>query len=283
MFMTDTHVHIWNFERAYYEWLDNNTTILNRNYFIEELESERKKAGITKGVLVQAANTLKETAYMLDVAHQTAWIKGVVGWLPLMDTKATEKILSQQYIHEPYIKGIRHLIHDEPDSKWLLQKEVMESLQLVADCQLAYDVVGILDEHLRCAIAVAEKIPSLKLVLDHMNHPMINRLLISTNWYALMKEAAKYPNIYVKISGLGTCLENASLSVENAMPYIAFVLETFSTDRCFCGGDWPVSLLANSYKKTWEIYTSVLAALLDSEALKKVYDDNAANFYKLDL
>ena len=72
--MTDTHVHIWNFERTRYTWLDNNTTILNRTYLIEELEPERKRAGITKGILVQAANTLEETAYMLEVAQKTDWI-----------------------------------------------------------------------------------------------------------------------------------------------------------------------------------------------------------------
>jgi L-fuconolactonase len=281
--MTDTHLHIWNFERARYAWLDNNTTILNRTYLVEELEPERKRAGITKGVLVQAANTLEETAYMLEVAQKTDWIKGVVGWLPLMDTKATEQILAQQYIHQPFIKGIRHLIHDESDPKWLLQKEVIDSLRLIANQHLTYDIVGILDEHLRCAIAIAEKIPSLRLVLDHMNHPMINHPLTGNNWYSLMQEAAKHPNVFVKISGLGTCIENATLTIENAKPYIEFILETFGTDRCFCGGDWPVSLLADSYTKTWNIYTAVLSNLLKNDCLKKVYDDNAANFYKLDL
>ena len=199
-----------------------------------------------------------------------------------MDTKATEQILAQQYIHQPFIKGIRHLIHDEPDPQWLLQKEVIDSLRLIADNHLTYDIVGILDEHLRCAIAIAEKIPPLKLVLDHMNHPMINQPLTSNKWYSLMQEAAKCPNVFVKISGLGTCIENTALTIENATPYIEFVLETFGINRCFCGGDWPVSLLADSYTKTWNIYTAVLSNLLKNDCLKKVYDDNAANFYKLD-
>jgi len=281
--MTDTHVHIWNFERAEYDWLKGNTTILNRSYLTDELDAERKYVGITKAVLVQAANTIKETNYMLETAAETEWIKGVVGWLPLMDTEQSEKILSSQYSQQPYIKGIRHLIHDEPDSKWLLQNEVLESLQLIADYNLTYDVVGVLDEHLKCAITVAEKIPSLKLVLDHMNHPPIGKNLQSTNWYHLMKEAAQYKNIYVKISGLGLCVEQKEQwNADGIKPYIEFALNEFGVNRCFCGGDWPVSLLAGSYTQTWSNYITVLSSLLNKEDLLKVYNINAAAFYNLD-
>ena len=280
--MIDTHVHIWNFDRAGYEWLKGNTTILNRHYLIDELDAERKIAGITKGVLVQASNTIQETNYMLETALEREWIKGVVGWLPLIDPEQTERILTAQYSHQPYIKGIRHLIHDEPNAKWLLQPGVLESLQLLADYNLTYDVVGVADEHLQCAITIAEKMPSLKLVLDHLNHPPIGKDESAGNWFALMKEAAQHKNIYVKISGLGTCIEkNRIWNADDIKPYIDFALSTFGVNRCFCGGDWPVSLLAGSYTYNWNIYKEVLSSLLGENDLKKVYDENAASFYKL--
>ena len=279
--MTDTHVHTWNFERAGYEWLKGNTTILNRNYLLDELEAERKAAGITKGVLVQAANTVEETNYMLEVAIETEWIKGVVGWLPLTDPEQSERILSSQYIHQPYIKGIRHLMHDEPDAKWLLQPEVLESLQSLADYGLTYDVVGILNEHLKSAIAVAEKIPALLLVLDHMNRPPMGDNS-NISWFNLMKQAAQHKNIFVKISGLGICIgRDKEWTADDIKPCVEFVLHTFGVDRCFCGGDWPVSLLAGSYTQTWTVYKEVLSSLLSESDLKKVYDLNATSFYKL--
>src|SRR5690349_17056206 len=105
--IVDTHVHVWNFEKAEYKWLDGNTSILNRSYHIKELEEERKKAGVDYGVLVQAANNFEDTDWMLQVAQQTDWIKGVVGWLPLTDATRTAKALEEKYSREKYFKGVR--------------------------------------------------------------------------------------------------------------------------------------------------------------------------------
>ena len=90
----DSHVHIWNFDKAEYSWLKNSSALLNRNFNIEELEEERVKTGVTEGILIQAANNIEDTDWMLQVAESTNWIKGVVGWLPLEDPDATYQFLS---------------------------------------------------------------------------------------------------------------------------------------------------------------------------------------------
>lgn len=279
--IVDTHVHVWNFKKAEYSWLKANTSILNRNYHVEELEEERKKAGITDGVLIQAANNYEDTDWMLEVAGKNEWIKGIVGWLPLMNPQQTAKALGEKYYNQKYFKGVRHLIHDEPDLKWLLQKEVLESLQILSDYHLPYDVVGILPEHIETAMAIAEKNPTLKMVFDHLNQPPIASKEKFGRWGELMKEASKNPNFYAKISGLGTTSKNPQWSKNDIRPYIEFVLEHFGVDRCFCGGDWPVSLLAGSYSRTWKIYREVLDSLLNEEEQQKVYSENAVAFYQL--
>ena len=278
----DTHIHVWNFDKAYYLWLEGNTTILNRTYNIEELEEERKKAGVTGGVLVQAANNFEDTDWMLEVAEKTDWIKGVVGWLPLLQPKETEKALQQKYAKHSYFKGIRHLIHDEPDSKWLLQEEVIESLKILAQYNLPFDVVGVLPAHIESALKVAEKIPSLKMVFDHLNQPPIATKEKFGQWGERMKQAANHPNFYAKISGLGTTSQKGENWTEDDIkPYVEFALEYFSEDRCFCGGDWPVSLLAGSYSATIGKFRSVLDSLLNEEQREKVYFENATKFYQL--
>ncbi|MFL5739383.1 MAG: amidohydrolase family protein [Flavisolibacter sp.] len=277
--IVDTHVHVWNFEKAEYEWLHGNTSVLNRSYHIDEIKEERKNAGIEYGVLVQAANNFEDTDWMLQVAQQTDWIKGVVGWLPLTSATRTGKALEEKYLQQKYFKGVRHLIHDEPDPQWLLQ--VLESLRILSDYHLPYDVVGVLPEHIETVLKVAGKIPSLRMVFDHLNQPPLSSKEKFGRWGELMKEAAKHQNFYAKISGLGTTAKNPHWSKNDIQPYVVFVLENFGVDRCFCGGDWPVSLLAGSYSRTWAIYREVLGSLLNEEQLQKLLYQNAVDFYQL--
>ena len=277
----DTHIHVWNFEKAAYPWLDGNTSILNRTYNIEEIETERNAVGVTGGVLVQASNNLEDTDWMLEVAANTSWIKGVVGWLPLIDTAATEKAL-YEYSNDNYFKGVRHLIHDEADPKWLLQAVVIDSLRILAEKNITYDVVGVLPQHIETVLKVAEKIPELKMVFDHLNQPPMKSNERFGAWGDLMKTASQHKNFHAKISGLGTATANPEQwGVEDIKPYVSFVLEQFGTHRCFCGGDWPVYLLAGSYTKTWTTYQSVINELLNETDREKMFYTNAKQFYNL--
>ena len=277
----DTHIHVWNLKKVTYEWLQGDTSILNRTYDIKELDPERRKAGVTEGVLVQAANNLEDTDWMLEVADNNQWIRGVVGWLPLTDPGSSEELLAK-YKKHPRFKGIRHLIHNENDARWLLQVEVLESLSLLAAHDISYDVVGVVTEHIETAIQVAHKIPGLRMIFDHLNQPPISRGKDFGRWGELMKQAAKHKNFYVKISGLVTASKKFNdWTSEDIKPCIAFVLEHFGEDRCCCGGDWPVSLLAGSYSKTWQAYKDVLDELLNKESQQKIFTLNAEAFYKL--
>lgn len=280
--LADTHIHIWNFKKAEYEWLKNETPLLNRNYEIGELNEERIQVGITDGVLVQAANNADDTNWMLAVAERTDWIKGVVGWLPLMDPDATAKALGNRYASDKYLKGVRHLIHDEPDPKWLLQTEVIESLRILSANGLSYDIVGINGTHIETALAVADLIPDLKMIFDHLNQPPISTKEKFGAWGQLMAEAAKHENFCIKISGLGTASKNfKNWQAEDIKPYVGFALEHFGTDRCLLGGDWPVCLLAQTYGKTWQAYKDVLNDMLNEEEMEKVFYNNAQGFYRI--
>ncbi len=280
----DTHIHIWDFSRADYPWLKGDTSILNRTYSISEIEEERKIAGVTDGVMVQASCNLDDTRLMLEVAGQNEWLHGVVCWLPLMDTKETERLLQEEFLPNPYFVGMRHLIHDEPDTEWLLQPPVIESLKLLAKNNKPYDIVGVKPEHIETVLKVAELVPELRMVFDHLNAPPIPAKEKYGRWGELMKIAAQHTNFHAKISGLGTASGSfESRTTEDIKPYVAFVLEHFGTERCFCGGDWPVSALANTYSNTWKNTKTILASLLGEIELKKVYFTNANRFYNLGL
>lgn len=281
MNVIDTHIHIWNFSKARYQWLEGNTTLLNRHYEIAELEPARVSAGITGGVLVQAANNTEDTDYMLATAAATPWLQGVVGWLPLTDPARTAELLPH-YLSNPYFKGVRHLIHDEPDTRWLLQPAVIESLRLLAAYDIPYDVVGVKPAHIETALELAAKIPELSMIFDHCNQPPIATGERYGQWGELMQTAAGHPRFQVKLSGLGvTAQKGAGWSADDIKPYLAFVLEHFGVSRACCGGDWPVCLLAGSYEQAWQHYRTVLNELLTKEEQAQVLHKNAVRFYKL--
>ncbi|MBN8686542.1 MAG: amidohydrolase family protein [Chitinophagales bacterium] len=278
--IADTHIHIWDFSKADYAWLKGNTSLLNRVYAIDEIETERQALGITAGILVQAANNFEDTDWMLQVATHTPWIAGIVGWLPLTDPDATLKALQLKYGKENYFKGVRHLIHDEQDPRWLLQPAVLQSLGILAEHDIPFDVVGILPAHIETALVVAEKIPGLRMVFDHLNQPPVATGEKFGRWGDLIKQAAQHSGFYMKISGLGlTTGKGAGWTAADIAPYIDFSLMHFGTERCFCGGDWPVALLADSYTNSWSRYLDVLTGRLNQEELDKVVYANASRFY----
>ncbi|MGC4102924.1 amidohydrolase family protein [Ferruginibacter sp.] len=278
----DTHIHVWDLQKAAYPWLQNDTSILNKTWQIEQLTPEIDTVGITSGVLVQASSNMEDTELMLDTARNTNWISGVVAWLPLMDTAKTQQLLEEKFLQEKYFKGIRHQVHDEPNTKWLLQPAVLDSLKLLAEKDIPFDVVAVLPAHIETALEVAHKIPALKMVFDHLSQPPIKTKEKFGIWGELMRTAAQHKNFYAKISGLGTTSgSHDSWSAEDVKPYIAFALEHFGTQRCFCGGDWPVSQLAGSYSKLWNIYTTVVNSLVDQQESEQIFYNNAQQFYHL--
>ncbi|SFE52726.1 amidohydrolase family protein [Thermoflexibacter ruber] len=283
MKLIDTHLHIWNLDKVAYPWLTPDLGILYQNYEIDQMLPLMQEAQVSHAILVQAANSLEETDFMLLSARQKDFVVGVVGWLPLLEPAQTALFL-EKYKQNPLFKGVRHLIHDEPNPYWLLQESVLESLKILADNQIPFDVVGILSEHLDCVKRIGEKLPHLRIVLDHLNHPrgtLTNEVM--QDWEKWLRIVAQHPNVFAKISGLGTVVrrKGKNLSEEDIKPAVDLALETFGVERCLCGGDYPVSLLAEGYGRTWQMYQNVLNQLLSLPERERVYWENANKFYNL--
>jgi L-fuconolactonase len=175
---------------------------------------------------------------------------------------------------------MRHLIHNENDPKWLLQARVIEGLKLLAENDLAFDVVAVSHEYLACVPALSEIVPGLRMVIDHLGQPPIQSGEFG-QWGEDMKIAAANPNVYAKISGLGTASGMwETWSVEHIRPYVDFVLEVFGPDRCMVGGDWPVSVLAGGFGKAWRAYRDALSHYPTS-VQEQVLSKTAISFYGL--
>ncbi|WJH33149.1 amidohydrolase family protein [Paenibacillus sp. CC-CFT747] len=203
--------------------------------------------------------------------------RGVVGWVPLLEPKEAEEKL-KHWSKLPAFKGIRHLIHDEPDPDWIVQDKAIEGLKVLAAYDMTYDVVAVFPNHLKHVPLLAEKVPGLKLVIDHLAKPPIADKGWEP-WAEQLARAAQYPNVYAKISGLNTAA-SADWSAEDLQPYIDHAVKSFGAERLMFGSDWPVALLAGDYAQVWNETNRALARYSDSERAA-ILGGTAARFYNL--
>lgn len=276
--VVDAHQHVWDLEKVDYPWLTPEYGPLNRTFEAGELVPQLKKAGVNATVLVQAANSYEDTKHMLSAADEHDFVSAVVGWVPLIRPAETRKMLEHFRSH-PEFRGIRHLIHEEPDPDWLLQNTVMESLGILAEQGITFDVVSVLPRHLEHVSTIAERHPSLKVVIDHLSKPPIKDGGWAP-WAPLLARAAEHQNVYAKVSGLNTAAHPENWSAEDLKPYIDHALECFGADRLMFGSDWPVANLAGDYQKVWE-ETNKSIANLDRHDRGSLLGGTAKSFYEL--
>jgi L-fuconolactonase len=274
----DAHQHFWNLEKVAYPWLVPSYGSIYRTIEASELEPLLKANGIDKTVIVQAMDSYEDTEYMLETAAEYEWVAGVVGWVPLnKPTEAAKKL--EQYTQNPVFKGIRHLIHEEKDPNWVVQAEVIEGLKVLASFGLTFDIVAVLPEHLRHVPTLSEKIPNLKMVIDHLAKPPIKDKQMEP-WASLMKAAAACPNVYAKLSGLNTAADWKSWSSIDIKPYIDYAFEHFGAERLMFGSDWPVANLAGDYAKVCSETLKALHGRTPAE-IDAVLGETAIQFYGL--
>ncbi|MCC7264313.1 MAG: amidohydrolase family protein [Candidatus Latescibacteria bacterium] len=245
----DTHQHFWNLAKVEYPWLKPEFGPLYRTYEPAELQPQLRAAGIEKTVLVQSANSAEDTVAMLTQADLCDWIGAVVGWVPLLDPEATQRAL-ERYTRHPKFRGVRHLIHDEPDPDWVVQERVIEGLKVLAAFGVPYEVVAIYPKHLGHVPTLAEKVPGLTLIIDHLAKPPIKDGQLD-GWARMMQAAAAYPQVHAKVSGLNTAADWDTWTGADLRLAIDLALAQFGAGRLMFGSDWPVCVLAGDYAKVW--------------------------------
>jgi L-fuconolactonase len=278
--IVDAHHHLWRYKPGFKPWLEAREGVapLRRDFLGGELQKLIAKNGVDVTVIIQAADSVDETAFMIECAHEHPFIAGIVGWAPLDDPNATEKTLSV-YDREPKVKGLRHMIIWDPDPDWLVRPRVLESLRIVADRGYTWDSTATIARHLEHVSTVAERIPNLKQVIDHLGKPAAHEGTWQP-WASLMERASKYPNVYVKLSGFFNAATLANATVEQYRPYVDHVFEHFGPERVMAASNWPVSNLGADYAATWGQTLALLAGLAE-EQRAAVLGGTATRFYDL--
>lgn len=272
----DAHQHFWRLERGDYGWLTPDLPI-HRDYGPEDLHPLLDMAEIDGTVLVQAAPTEAETAFMLDLAQATPWIRGVVGWTDFASHGAPARI-AEMAAH-PFLVGLRPMIQDIPDDDWMLRPTVGAGLRAMAETGLVFDALT-LPRHLPNLRRLLADHPDLKVVIDHASKAPVTADGPPPGWRADMAALASETDAFCKLSGIVTEAA-AGWDVEMLRPYVTHLLDSFGPNRLVWGSDWPVLTMAASYAD-WDAATQELLSGLTEPDRAAVLGGNAIRLYGLD-
>ncbi len=274
--LIDAHHHLWKYSPAKYPWIVAGMESIQYNFLLPELEAAAREAGVRGTVAVQAIQTLKETEWLLDLAESSHLIRGVVGWAPLVDPNISAQL--KRLSARPKLKGIRHVLQDEPDDSYILRDDFNRGVSALKDFGLTYDIL-VFERHLPQTIRFVDRHPNQIFVLDHIGKPRIKDHIRSP-WDTNLIELARRQSVYCKVSGMVTEADWKTWKEEDLRPYFDVVLRAFGPNRLMFGSDWPVMLLATSYERWAKLVRSWIADLSASEQLS-VLSLTAAKAYRL--
>ena len=273
--MIDAHVHFWKYNPIKDAWITDEMGLLQRNFFLQDLQPVLHENGVTGIIAVQADQSENETDFLLQLSNKSPFIKGIVGWVDLQNKNLEDKLL--YWSEYPVIKGFRHIVQAESDG-FLRKEAFVNGIKLLKSFDFTYDIL-IYPNQLKEAIQFVNKYPNQKFILDHCAKPCIRDQKIN-EWKIEIKEIAKNENVYCKVSGLVTEAKWNEWKTEDLYPYLDVVFESFGTDRILFGSDWPVILLSSTYNKWKNLLEKYMLQFSDEEK-QKVFDTNAIKFYNL--
>jgi L-fuconolactonase len=272
----DAHHHLWRYSPQEYPWISDNMPQLRRDFLVQDLEGELSAAGFAGAVAVQARQTREETDWLLSLAAGSQAIAGVVGWASIAGPQFPAEL--ERLRGESKLKGLRHIIQDEPDENFILGTEFNQGIRAMRDSGIVYDIL-IFQRHLPAAIRFVDRHPQQVFVLDHMAKPRIRDRILDP-WRHNICELARRDNVYCKISGMVTEADWSTWTEADLRPYVDVVLGAFGPGRLMAGSDWPVCLLASTYRRWVDTLQALIGDLSVSEQ-DRILGGTATEVYRL--
>jgi len=273
----DAHQHFWKYDPVRDSWIDDAMKKLRRDFLPKDLAPVLENNNIDGCVAIQADQSEKETEFLLKLAKNNSFIKGVVGWLDLRADNIEERLV--HYSSNNLLKGVRHIVQAESDD-FMLGEKFQNGISLLKQFGLTYDIL-VFPSQLPAAIPLVNKFPYQKFVIDHIAKPNIKNGKMD-NWRKDMEILAISQNVYCKVSGMLTEADWNDWKKEDFTNYLDIIFNAFGMDRIMYGSDWPVCLLAASYREQLIITQEYITpfSFVDKE---KIMGGNANNFYNLNL
>jgi L-fuconolactonase len=274
----DAHHHLWQLSQPFdYRWLDAPALAsIRRDFQPDDLEPLLRKAGVQKTVVVQTQHDTRENHWALGLAERHPFIAGVVGWVDLAGADC-ERQLAEVKDHPKFV-GVRHVTQDEPDDDFIVRDDVLKGLKTLETHGVPFDLLFYV-KHLRHVPALAGRLPDLPMVIDHLAKPRIKEHA-TDDWLPHFRAAARFPNVFCKLSGMVTEADWSGWTADDLRPYVQAALDSFGPGRLMFGSDWPVCELAATYEEVHEALTDALGPISPSERAQ-IFGGTARRFYKL--
>lgn len=272
----DAHQHFWEYNPKEHVWMTDEMAAIRRDFLPPDLKPFLDRVGFEGCVAVQARQNLEETRWLLELAGQYDFIRGVVGWVDLRSPDLASQL--RRFTGRGKLAGVRHIVQDEPDDEFMLREDFRRGIAQLAEFDLAYDVL-IYPRQLRAAIRLVEEFPHQRFVLDHIAKPDIAHATVEP-WATGIRQLSQAPNVHCKLSGMVTEARWKTWRPDDFRPYLDMVFEAFMPGRLMIGSDWPVCTLSASYESAMRIVMDYIAPFPPAEQ-DAILGGNCARFYKL--
>lgn len=272
----DSHQHFWKYNSVKDAWITDDMKVIQRNFLPVDLWPLLQLNNVDGCVAVQAEQSEDETDFLLQLAGENDWIKGVVGWVNLSAVNLEERL--QHFSQYEKLKGFRHIVQAEPANDFLLSADFCKGIAQLSKYNFTYDIL-VFPRQLKYVPAFVAQFPQQVFVIDHLAKPDFIKADFE-EWENAMKAVAAYPNVHCKVSGMVTEANWNTWTIEDFSYCLDVVTEAFGIDRLLFGSDWPVCLLAASYQETCNIVHRYFMQF-SMEEQGKLWGKNAVDFYHL--
>lgn len=272
----DSHQHFWHYHPVKEGWITDDMAVIQRDFLPSDLEPLLDANGVSGCVAVQADQSEAETTFLLDLADQYPFIRGVVGWVDLQAADVSDRLA--HFARRPKLKGVRHIVQGEGDLRFLLRPGFMAGIEALAAYRLTYDLL-VKPHQLDAVAEFVAGFPSQPFVIDHLAKPYI-KAGVREPWATQLSAIAKHSHVYCKLSGMVTEADWTAWKPADFVFYVKHILEVFGPERVMFGSDWPVCNVAARYDEVVGLVGQAVGHLSSREQ-ERIWHRNAVDFYNL--
>ncbi|HLY41732.1 MAG TPA: amidohydrolase family protein [Terracidiphilus sp.] len=272
----DAHQHFWKYSAAEYGWITEEMGALKRDFLPRDLQPLLSANGFGGSIAVQACQSVRETEWLLALAAENPFIRGVVGWVDLCSKDVSQDL--ERLARHRKLVGVRHVVQGEPDDAFMLRADFRKGIGLLGEFGLRYDLL-LYPRHLPVAQKLVAEFPKQTFVLDHISKPLIADGVLEP-WAKDITELAKYPNVWCKVSGMVTEARWKMWEPADFRPYLDVVFAAFGPERLMIGSDWPVCSISADYGATIGLVSNYTRDL-HADDRERILGGNCARAYGL--